>query len=354
MLWSIAFCMMCCALCGVLVACSSDEDDTPDDNQGSKLNLVSCTRGIETNHTFDNNTKLWLALTSGTTKESEGSYTYNSITEKWTRTNGITVKEAKQYYLYGAISPTGSLNCNITSTDYSKGATLTISGVSSMLEDSQVPCVVVGARGVIDPTTTWDVTEGSFGYMGILKKGEDNAQLLLNRLYAGLTFSFSIDPGYATLRTIKLTSLKLKASASTYAKVDLTVVLEATTNGTSPIKSVSATATSTSTAAVEDVPLFNYSEGWDISTPLPNGVSMGTACFASSIASNLSVECEYNVYDKAGNNLGVRTAVNSLSNVISAGSLLQGQKRTINLNVVPTYLYILSDADLDNPVITVN
>lgn len=363
MLWPMAFCMMCCALCGVLVSCSSD-DEIPADDQNGRLHLISCTRAIDGDYTFLPGTKLWLALTSGTTKDSEGSYTYNSSgTGEWTWTNGITVREAKQYYLYGVMLPPRSAEDNptigITSTDYSKGATLTISGVSPMLNESDVPSVVVGARGVIDPATTWDVTEGQFGYMGILKKGEDNAQLLLDRLYAALTFSFTIDPGYANLRTIKLTSLKLKAS-DTYDEATLTVVLEATTNGTSPIKSVSATPTSNT--AVQDVTLFDYSTGWDISgtgDPLPVDVSMGTACFASSIASNLSVECEYDVYDKPTtgdpqHKLAHRTAVNSLSNVISAGSLLQGQKRTIQLNVVPTYLYILSDADLDNPVITVN
>ena len=349
---------MLCALCGIFVACSSD-DDAPDDNQGSKLNLVSCTRATDDNFSFLNGTKLWLALTSGSASDSKGTYTYNSSTEEWT--GGITVREAKQYYLYGLMLPTesvsGDLNCEITSSDYSKGATLTVKDVTPMLEESQVPCVVVGARGVTIPNTTWQVTEGQFGYMGILKKGEDNAQLLLDRLYAALTFSFTIDKDYSDLRTIKLTSLKLKASASTYDKVDLTVVLEARTNGTSPIKSVSATPTSTTSVA--DVQLFDYSAGWDISTTLPDGISIGTACFASSIASNLSVECEYDVYDKPTtgdpqHKLAHRTAVNSLSNVISAGSLLQGQKRTIQLNVVPTYLYILSDADLDNPVITVN
>ena len=347
-----AFCMMCCALCGALIACSSD-DDVLEDDQNGKLRLISCTRAIETNHTFENNTKLWLALTSGTTIDSEGTYTYNSTADIWT--GGTMVREAKQYYLYGIMSPTGNLDCSITSVDYSKGATLTINDVPPMLNESAVPYVVVGARGVLDPSTEWDVTEGQFGYMGILKKNQDNAQLLVARLYAGLTFSFTIDDDYSALRTIKLTSLKLKASASTYDKVNLTVVLEARTNGTSPIKSVSATPTSET--KVEDVTLFTDTDGQDIKDPL---TGMGTACFASSIASNLSVECEYDVYDKPSdpnveaNKLAHRTAVNSLSNVISAGSLHQGQKRTIKLNVIPTYLYMLSDADLDNPVITLS
>ena len=356
MLWPMAFSMMLCALCGVLVACSSD-DDIPEDDQNGRLHLMSCTRATPADYDFLNDTKLWLALTSGTTQDSEGSYTYNDTKGEWTWTSGITVREAKQYYLYGVMLPPGSAEDNptigITSTDYSKGATLTISGVSPMLKESEVPSVVVGARGVTDPNTAWDVTEGNFGYMGILKKGEDNAQLLLDRLYAGLTFSFTINKAYSSLRTIKLTKLVLKASDTTYDKVNLEVVLEARTNGTSPIKSVSATPTSST--KVEDVTLFTDNDGQDIKDAL---TGMGTACFASSIASSLSVECEYDVYDKpttgTPNKLAHRKAVNSLKEVITPGSLLQGKKRTIKLNVAPTYLYILSDADLDNPVITVS
>ena len=378
MLWTTAFCTMLCALCGVLVACSSD-DEIPADDQNGRLNLISCTRATPPDYNFIDNTKLWLALASGTTLDSEGSYTYSTSTGKWT--GGITVKEAKQYYLYGLMLPNGSvsgdLNCGITSSDYSKGAMLTVKGVTPMLEDSQVPCVVVGARGVtIIPTdpdelaASWDVTEGQFGYMGILKKGEDNAQLLLDRLYAALTFSFDIDADYAALRTIKLKKLELKASdeATIPNKVDLAVVLEANNSGKSPIKSVSATqsinSTPTSVASSLLFPIVGGdAAGVDIST-LTGAVAtakIGCVYLASDIAydisSDLYVRCEYDVYDKPTTGgphlLASRTVENSLRKVLTTGSLPPGKKSIIKLKVAPTYLYILSDADLDNPVITI-
>ena len=375
-LWPTAWGMVCCALCMMLAACSSDSD-VPDETPDTQLRLTSVTRAtdIDGDYSFRDGSKLWLALTSGTSIDSKGIYTLVDPTWK----GGVTVKEAKQYYIYGVMSPEGIITdgtdtepptCTITSGDYSRRAELTIKGQPTMVAEGLVPCVVVGVRGVTDRTVAknnWDVNEGSFGYMGVLKKGQDNAQLLLDRLYAALSFSFDIDPDYANLRTIKLRSMTMTAAAGTKAKVDLTVGLETKTNGTSPIVSVSATAVE-GAGTLGSVTLFdNFEavanfEGVDITdltaekqadSNTTAGGKIKSACFAPGVADGLMLTCVYDVYDKAGNNLGERTAKNSLSNVVTTGSLLHGQRRPIVLKVAPTYLYILSDADLDNPTITI-
>lgn len=370
-LWPMAWGMMFCVGCMTLASCSSDSD-VPDETPDNQLRLASVTRAtdIDDGYVIQEGSKLWLALTSGSgsVPDSKGIYTLENTAWK----GGVTVKEAKQYYIYGVMSPTGVITdgenptCTITSGDFSEGATLTIKGQPTMVAEGNVPCVVVGARGVIDPTTTWDVTEGSFGYMGILKRGQDNAQLLLDRLYAALFFSFTIDEDYGNLRTIKLKTMTMTAAAGTKATVDLTVKLEARTNGTSPIASVSATAVE-SAGALGSITMFdnfdedtNY-EGVDITdltaekqaVATNEGGKIKSACFAPGVADGLILTCVYNVYDKAGNDLGERTAVNSLSNVVTTGTLLHGQRRPIVLKVTPTYLYILSDEDLDNPTIKI-
>jgi len=370
-LWPMAWGMMFCVGCMTLASCSSDSD-VPDETPDNQLRVASVTRAtdIDDGYVIQGGSKLWLALTSGSgsVPDSKGIYTLENTAWK----GGVTVKEAKQYYIYGVMSPTGVITdgenptCTITSGDFSEGATLTIKGQPTMVAEGNVPCVVVGARGVIDPTTTWDVTEGSFGYMGILKRGQDNAQLLLDRLYAALFFSFTIDEDYGNLRTIKLKTMTMTAAAGTKATVDLTVKLEARTNGTSPIASVSATAVE-SAGALGSITMFdnfdedtNY-EGVDITdltaekqaVATNEGGKIKSACFAPGVADGLILTCVYNVYDKAGNDLGERTAVNSLSNVVTTGTLLHGQRRPIVLKVTPTYLYILSDEDLDNPTIKI-
>lgn len=364
-LWPTAWGMVCCALCMMLAACSSDSD-VPDETPDNQLRLASVTRAtdIDDGYVIQEGSKLWLALTSGSgsVPDSKGIYTLENTAWK----GGVTVKEAKQYYIYGVMSPTGAITdgavptCTITSGDFSEGATLTIKGQPTMVAEGNVPCVVVGVNGVTDASATWNVKEGSFGYMGILKRGQDNAQLLLDRLYAALFFSFTIDEDYGNLRTIKLKTMTMTAAAGTKATVDLTVKLEARSNGTSPIASVSATAVE-SAGALGSITMFDNSAGMDITDLTAEKQAVATnaggkiksACFAPGVADGLILTCVYNVYDKAGNDLGERTAVNSLSNVVTTGSLLHGQRRPIVLKVTPTYLYILSDEDLDNPTIKI-
>ena len=364
-LWLMAWGMMFCVGCMTFASCSSDSD-SPDDMSDNQLRLASVTRAtdIDGDYTFQNGSKLWLALTSGSgsVPDSKGIYTLDNTAWK----GGVTVKEAKQYYIYGVMSPTGVITdgenptCTITSGDFSEGATLTIKGQPTMVAEGNVPCVVVGVNGVTDASATWNVKEGSFGYMGILKRGQDNAQLLLDRLYAALFFSFTIDEDYGNLRTIKLKTMTMTAAAGTKATVDLTVRLEARSNGTSPIASVSATAVE-SAGALGSITMFDNSAGMDITAltaekqagATNEGGKIKSACFAPGVADGLILTCVYNVYDKAGNDLGERTAVNSLSNVVTTGSLLHGQRRPIVLKVTPTYLYILSDEDLDNPTIKI-
>ncbi len=78
------------------------------------------------------------------------------------------------------------------------------------------------------------------------------------------------------------------------------------------------------------------------------------------IARGLSLICTYDVYayDAINNKIGSRVredcvAVNDLSVLAGLASLTRGKRTTINLTVEPTYLYRLSDDEIDNPGIKV-
>jgi hypothetical protein len=74
--------------------------------------------------------------------------------------------------------------------------------------------------------------------------------------------------------------------------------------------------------------------------------------YASS-PSTLSVVRTYDVYDKQGNKIRENCeATNSLASMLNG--IQRGQKRPIELTVNPTYLYVLSEPDLDNPTITMD
>lgn len=344
-LWMIAF--------GVLLAACSSDDTTPDSSREGS-DLIAFTRAVDDSYPMHENATLWLALTSGATIDSEGTYTYtqNTSTEpstwSWTSTSSAKVWETKQYYLYGVANCGAS--CELTSSNYSLGATLTISDVEPLATSGSDPLVVVGVQGVTDPSTEWAVTEGNFGYIGVKENGKDNVHLLLDHLYSALKFSFSIDADYAKLRTIKLTKVSLNSNLT--KKLNLTVNLA---SGANPITSVTAEQTTTA-ATTSKMEVFTDQDGVDISQTWPTNKQISTGCFAADFASDLSIECEYDVYDKASTPqlLATRKAVNSLSAIMEASPMSRGQIKNITLKVVPTYLYVLSDNDLDNPTIKIS
>lgn len=361
MLWIMAFGM-------VMAACSSDgtTPDIPDDQpetpqEGIDLSVSTRTVSIDDDYVIPEGAKLWLALTSGIDVSSTGTYKYN-ISSKWDPFLAAKVWETQSYYLYGALLPSDNAACSVTTnTVFSQDAVLTINGVEPVAKSGNDPLVIVGVQGVTDPETTWGVTEGHFEYVGQKIEGQDNVHLLLDHLYTALSFSFSIDADYAKLRTIKLKKIELTSNLT--KKLNLTINLTTGNSGVTPITSVTATAgtddasTTTSPVVLFDVSVDNdesNNDGVDISS-LGSGTTatqaISASCFFPSVISNLSLICTYDVYDKASQLLGTRKAVNSLSSVTSG---TRGEIKNINLNVVPTYLYILSDNDLDNPTLKIS
>ena len=364
-LWTMALVMTLCSLF-MVTGCTSDDVDDEEQPSGT-LRLLSCSTragGVDENYAFSSDgAKLWLALTkSGDNSNIKyGTYTYNGST--WAPTNYIQVPAPGPYYLYGVYTPNAA-TCAITpSTDYATGAVLTISDLPALVKDGEDPCVVVGVQGVTDPNTTWNVTEGSFGYTGVKLNNQDNVHLLLDHLYASLSFSFTIDEEYAELRTIKLKKLEIETSATTYDKVKLTVTVTGNSTGSSPITSV--TTEKEGSASATSVVLFDKTENSDehyiLTTSMPSE-PLSSACFAVFSSSedkinSLKLKSTYDVYDRKGNKIVEnRESVNALDVNALFGSTTpdRGIRQPVKLKVNPTYLYILSDPDLDNPTITIS
>lgn len=364
-LWTMALVMTLCSLF-MVTGCTSDDVDDEEQPSGT-LRLLSCSTragGVDENYAFSSDgAKLWLALTkSGDNSNIKyGTYTYNGST--WAPTNYIQVPGPGPYYLYGVYTPNAA-TCAITpSTDYATGAVLTISDLPAIVKDGEDPCVVVGVQGVTDPNTTWNVTEGSFGYTGVKLNNQDNVHLLLDHLYASLSFSFTIDEEYAKLRTIKLKKLEIATPATTYDKVKLIVTVTGNSTGSSPITSV--TTEKEGSAAATSVVLFDKTENSDehyiLTTSTPSE-PLSSACFAVFSSStdkinSLKLKSTYDVYDRKGNKIVEnRESVNALDVNALFGSTTpdRGIRQPVKLKVNPTYLYILSDPDLDNPTITIS
>lgn len=361
LLWTMTVIMGLCSMF-MVTACSSD--DVEEEGQpGATLHLLSCsTRAGDETSTFAEGANLWLALTQGTSDPAEsatGTYIYStSTTSKWTSDSPIRVTEVGQYYLYGVYTKDAATCTIAPSTDYETGAILTISGLPAISKDGEDPCVVVGVQGVPNPETAWSVTEGSFGYTGLKKSSQDNVHLLLDHLYASLSFSFEIDSEYAKLRKVLLKKLEVEPQVTTLDDVKLTVTLLGNNTDTSPIYRVTA-AKEGSGPETTSLVLFENSDGHDIAQAFNASDHLSGVCFAAfgSLTGNLKLTSTYDVYDRKDNLIDEnRKSVNTLEVYALFGSEVPpapGIRRPVKLMVTPTYLYILSEPDLDNPTITI-
>ena len=251
-------------------------------------------------------------------------------TDHW-HSNAI-VKNGVDYYIYGYL-PKGAIeNTTIepVESDYSSGAYLTLQGLETFSEKDV--CVVVGVKGAESVADNVSVIPGYYYYQG---KGKDknHVYLLFDHLYSAVSFSIRVASDYAAMRRIRLKSVVMKTE--TTEKVNARIKFEA---GEASIVSVAYTPRGT--AKGERVLL---DEERDLTTSY---VSFGEICyFAGAARSNLKLVSVYDVYDQEGNLLRENCTAENKLDVLS--TIKSGEKRNVKLTVEPTYLHVLSDADLD-------
>lgn len=373
-LWS---CLIAGSL--LLTGCSDRYEEepqplpVPQPEEGDMLELRAITRtdGAYQISTAAQEIPVFLATVdkaTGTYSCASGSFQSDAI-GNWQ--SDLSVKEETPYYMYGYMPSTVTGAVAVTAADlagdYSKGVDLTLSGLPAItLDDISVLVGVqrVGARSTIDPPSDPPaVTEGQYGFRSGIK-GHNFVNLLMAHLYARLKLSFMIDPSYAELRSIHLKEVKLTSKYADGASV--TVNLrdgKKIGNPTFPAGTEGETAhtvtllKATDTEKVLDEAFVNTALSLDV----PAYCRPITAA-AEGQSYSLTLTTTYDVYDRAfdktenkvvdKNNLGERTSVNKVK--LNIAALKPGYERTLVLTVNPTYLYILSDNDLDNPTITVN
>lgn len=271
-----------------------------------------------------------------------GIFHYNTTNESWE--SNLSVKEERQYYLYGYMpaSIDGSAEAP-EGGNFSDGIVLTLTDIPSISTDDV--SVVIGVQRLDAPlagSATANVDVGNFSYLsGIVNKNYVN--LLMGHLYSALNLSFKVDADYAKLRSIRLKKVEMK---STYGKVKAIIGLR---------KNSGITSSTYSRTTGSEYSEILYDANEELTTTekqLGKDVYCAPGIFEMSGTSSnyLSITSTYDVHDKAGNFLKTRTATNK----ISVTGLSRAMKKTLVLTVAPTYLYILSDADLDNPGVIVS
>ena len=289
-----------------------------------------------------------------------GRLRYKNSTGKWElsiRKVDPEIVPGGDYYVYGFIPSDAADDATISDeSNYALGATLTIKGLRTAGYDA---CVIIGAKEGPDEDHDNGLTAGDFKFN--LKTGEDVKNylyLLFDHLGSALTIGIKVDGDYNTLRTIKLKQLTLQTATESglmTEKADVVVTLNGNNTGTNPIT----TLTYTQTGAVPEVgkggtPVYQSDNGLPLTTSYQSFLSH---FLPIDDVTKVVVTCTYDVYDKKENLLHKdckATNTIRLSDIIPYFPGVQrGWKYGINMTVVPTYLYVLSDPDLDNPTMIV-
>ena len=237
------------------------------------------------------------------------------------------------YTVYGYMPKTGDMSSSLAKST-ADAATLTISNIKPITTDDI--CIITGVKAADE-----GLKEGQFSWSWPI--GDDNYKIyiLMDHLYAAALFRLKIDAEYAQLRTIKLKTMTLRTD---YGSVIATITLTHNTTGASPISNVVFAASGSSDAVL----VFNSDTGTALDKDTPVDIN---ACFAPTLSNNLTMITTYDVYDRKGNLIRENsTATNKLPDLAA----VRGQKVQVNLTVNPTYLYVLSEPDLDNPTITID
>ena len=271
----------------------------------------------------------------------------------WKYTDDI---EAGTYYLYGYVPQTAADGATITGNEnYSDGAVLTISGLHTVSLDDA--CVTVGAKAGTDDDTDGGLVQGRFDVEAQSTDGGHNyIFMLFDHLYAMLRISFKVDATYKALRTIKIRTLALRAvdadGNAAKAKYNAVVTLSKTDDGTTPISSVEFTPDESSSNS-ELVTLYSSAAGVELSS---GGVTSFMGCFVPQGSSHFVMQTTYDVYDTKNNLIreGCKASNTiSLFPIFAVTSLQRGHIYSMTVTVKPTYLYMLSEPDLDNPTMEI-
>ena len=291
-----------------------------------------------------------------------GTFFYKTNESKWRL--DMDIEDTDDYYVYGYIPKevVSSADINGNST-YSEGAELTLTGIKTVTHSDL--CVIVGASEGTDENSPAHLSTGQFKVNAKRVQrqsanpsgGSNYIYLLFDHLYSALAFNFTIDATYHALRTIKLTKLELIGYANANetnikAKYNAVIKLKSTTDGTSPIKEVTFSPDPNSDDLAFE-PIYT-GEAVELNPVTPTKF-MG--CFVPGQNTYFKLRSTYDVYDKDGNLIRkgceAENTIN-LTKMFDTSVALRGQMFKITIKVIPTYLYMLSEPDLDNPSLTIN
>lgn len=286
-------------------------------------------------------------------------FTYSSTNSDW-QANVTIVDTDSKYYIYGFMpvdaqntSDNVSISLLPSKTNYNAGAQLSINGLKVLTEKD--PCVIVGVAAPVGSDYTLPLGKFEFQFKANGETVTDYMGILLDHIYSQYHFKMKIDANYARLRTIRITGMTLEALdiyGYTVSSVDATVTLNKTTGG-NPLS----TPTFKYNRGTRKYPLYTKPDNSDGQKLTTSYADFGF-CLAPCSQRWFRLTTSYDVLDTKGNIIRQDEVVNNFDVSALIGNDITntnpGLIHAIEITVNPTYLYMLSDPDLDNPTFTIN
>ena len=335
------------AVLGLLTACSADEpqqggvDDALED---AHIELRAMTRVADDQVSSLDDIHVFLSCPSEDTK-TEGFFRLHNESSSnifWTAED-LKVKPGRRtFWLYGYMPAAEDLQGEIVGQRQ-----LILSGIKPMSVHDI--CIVTGVKSWNESVTP---ERGTFDFEYINSDYNDMTvlNLLLEHMLGHIDFKFKVGTRYSQLRDIKVTKLAIQTSAKSTIKATINLP-----EGVEGVVRITYTSEGTDTdykTILRDATHADVGHEFDEAITLTTtGVEIGSVNVAvgSGLSDLYELVSTYEVYDKKGNLLSTRHATNKLSDILP----VMGQSKEITLIVEPTYLYQLSEDDLNDPEVKI-
>ena len=315
--------------------CSKDAADNAEsaqEPQPASLKVVGLTRATSGNTDWDD---IHIYLTSSGTQVAEGKFGYANDTKEWS-THLKLKSGAGTFRLYGFMPDDPSLTASLQNVT-AVNAQIKLENVNPLTTIDY--CVVTGVRQVETASDHTSATRGMFSF-DYYSYRQNYINLFLDHLMSRLVFNMKISPTYDAVRTIKVKKMTLKLADISSMSVTVTF---SDNHGISAISYIPTGAAANSCIIENEEKTLTTS---------PAAICTGYMVPDNVFINKLELVTEFEVYNKKGDKIDERTAVNKLTEPLA--ELQRGEERTLLLTIDPSYLYVLSDPDLDNPTITID
>lgn len=293
-----------------------------------------------------------IAWQKNTQKYDQGfaTYSYSNGAGKWTS----NVYLAKQTYnVYGYMPHNGEANSILP--DLGSGTAPSTFAMKWTGQPTFATKPVLASVGSAKSNgSSSSVADGTFEVDVDQVGQEEKINFRMNHLLAKLNLQFYLPEPYADKRQIRVTQVTLSGGQGVADRYDITCSYDAYGALTTTYAPMLGASTSGNTYPYKDPAGLRLTTGKQL---------FGTYYFvpdAVNRSSNLmTLTVTYNVYDQKGNltrehqtATNARIALHKVNNVAQATQVAHAY--TVSVQVVPSYLYVLSDGDMQNPYIVLN